>query len=300
MPEEYLYLSLCLEHCPEYWRNLNEIHNDLELESHRDHVVRSLVSMVTAHTEVVDMYWNGHLRKEEHSVPPRSLHTSGTMNWNLRQSQIIEELKWSISKCLRYRHHDEDEDEPQRCSTNLFAILGPASCGKSALTQSLVSDTIQCGGRVLITAPTGMLASVIRQDFPQVDVDTIHAAFLLHMPFYDSLMVLREYDYVIVEEVGQITGQIFDRILSVCNVVDQESVLVFVGDFYQLRDVPQNNIVPTRAFDSHRWADVTKKYLTEMVRCKCALLGEKNKTAANKQANQNSISENCSWPQSAK
>ena len=47
---KYKYLSLCLEHRPRYWRDLDAIEKDLQLESHRDHAVKSLVSMIAAHT----------------------------------------------------------------------------------------------------------------------------------------------------------------------------------------------------------------------------------------------------------
>ena len=95
-----------------------------------------------------------------------------------------------------------------------------------------------------------MLTTVIREKFPDVDVDTVHAAFLFHLRTHESLMVMQEYNYVIVEEVGQLTQNMFDRIVNIWEITDQEPVLVFVGDFDQLRDVPENDEYPARVFDS--------------------------------------------------
>ena len=77
---------------------------------------------------------------------------------------------------------------------------------------------------------------------------------------HDGLMVVREYDHVIVEEVGQVTQWMFDLILQIWDAADQEQVLVFVS---------------ARPFDSPRCPDVRKRILTEMLRCKCEVLAKK-------------------------
>ena len=231
--------------------------------------------MLSAHTEVIDMYWEGSLVKNEDPVPDRFLNAIENENWTAWQRHIIGELSAAIGESVRRQYREDDNDESVDKDHNLIAILGPAGSGKSVLTQAVVRPTMELGGRVLITAPTGMLTTVLREKFPDVDVDTVHAAFLFHLRPHESLMVMQEYNYVIVEEVGQLTQNMFDRIVNIWEAADQQPVLVFVGDFYQLRDVPENDEYPARAFDSPKWPNVRKKVLTEMLRCKCDVLAKK-------------------------
>ena len=72
-------------------------------------------------------------------------------------------------------------------------------------------------------------------------------------------MTSREYDYVFVEEVRQLTQDIFDRVVSFWDAAATEPVLVFVGTFHKLRGIPQDGSYPARALDSPRWQDVARK-----------------------------------------
>ena len=87
VPWEHKYLSPCLEHRPRYWRDLDAIEKDLQLESHRDHAVKSLVSMIAAHTEVVDMYWNGpFFKKDRDPLPLRFEAPAHGEDWTVSQN----------------------------------------------------------------------------------------------------------------------------------------------------------------------------------------------------------------------
>jgi hypothetical protein len=56
----------------------------------------------------------------------------------------------------------------------------------------------------------------------------------------------------------------FDRLMRMWDMAAQRPMLIFVGDFAQLRGVE-----PSRATDSHRWQDVRKVWLHTMRRCEC-------------------------------
>ena len=90
-------------------------------------------------------------------------------------------------------------ERPQRA----IAVLGPAGSGKTTAVQCAIDECVSLGARVLIVAPTGKLAANFRSKYPDLDVDTIHGAFLLYKPQHETLEVWFPFDLVIVEEVGQ-------------------------------------------------------------------------------------------------
>ena len=138
--------------------------------------------------------------------------------------------------------------------------------------QVAIEEVHEHGGRVLIVAPTGRLAATYRAKYPHMDVDTIHGAFMVYKPLQQTLELMFPFDLVIVEEVGQLSRAIFDRIMQLWEAAEQIPTVVFVGDFWQLPGVD-----PTKATDSHFWNSmrVSKRYLNTMRRCKCNVLRQK-------------------------
>ena len=105
----------------------------------------------------------------------------------------------------------------------------------------------------------------MREKFPELEVDTVHGAFLVYKPLHETQDMLYPYDLVIVEEVGQLSRAIFERIMALWQAAEKLPTLVFVGDFYQLPSVE-----PTCALDSPLWHNVmvSKRELHTMRRCK--------------------------------
>jgi ATP-dependent exoDNAse (exonuclease V) alpha subunit len=143
-------------------------------------------------------------------------------------------------------------------------LLGPAGSGKSTATEVAINEVVRKGGNVLIACPTGMLAASYRQKFPNLDADTIHGAFSIFEPEHQTLDRMTEFDFIIIEEVGQLSSYIFDRLMRLWNAAGKRPALIFVGDFCQLRGVE-----PTRAHDSYLWHNVRQHHLNTMRRCNC-------------------------------
>ena len=80
------------------------------------------------------------------------------------------------------------------------------------------------------------------------------------------------YDLIIIEEVGQLSQALFERIMQLWEAADQLPTIVLVGDFWQLPGVE-----PTNAKDSPMWHSVRvkKRKLYTMHRCKCKELQHK-------------------------
>ena len=77
------------------------------------------------------------------------------------------------------------------------------------------------------------------------------------------------FDLVVVEEVGQLSKSIFERLMQLWEAAEKIPTVVFGGDFWQLPGVD-----PPKATDSHFWHSVrvSKRHLHTMRRCKCDIL----------------------------
>ena len=152
-------------------------------------------------------------------------------------------------------------------------MLGPAGSGKTSLIEEAVDDVVLNEGRVLITAPTGKLAAHFRQKYPNLDVDTIHGAFQIWKSIEQTLELMIPYDLIIVEEVGQLSRGIFERLMELWKSAEKLPTLVFVGDFWQLPGVEGS-----KAIQSPMWRNtglLRVRELHTMRRCKCQILADK-------------------------
>lgn len=145
-----------------------------------------------------------------------------------------------------------------------LCILGPAGSGKSTAVSIAIRRANEAGAHVGIACPTGVLASSYREQFPGLDVDTLHGTFLLHLPEGQAFDTMSSFDLVVIDEVGQLSKETFDRLLRLWDNADRRPALLFVGDFHQLRGMDL-----TRATDSPRWRQVVKRHLHTMRRCQC-------------------------------
>lgn len=150
-----------------------------------------------------------------------------------------------------------------------FAVLGPAGSGKSTAVHRVIREAVRQQRRVLLAAPTGRLAATLRDKFPDLEVDTVHAAFLVYKPVHETMDLQHPYDLIVVEEVGQLSHAIFERIMQQWQAADRMPTLVFVRDFYQLPGVEQSSALQSGLWNS---VLVKKRYLKAMRRCKCPKL----------------------------
>ncbi len=145
-----------------------------------------------------------------------------------------------------------------------LCVLGPAGSGKSTAVQVAIRRAAATGAQVGIACPTGVLASSYREQFPELDVDTLHGMFLLHLPESEAYDTMSWIDFVVIDEVGQLSQATFERLMRLWGNAERRPALVFVGDFHQLRGMDT-----TRATDSARWRQVVQRHLRAMRRCAC-------------------------------
>ncbi|CAE7342755.1 pif1, partial [Symbiodinium sp. CCMP2592] len=300
VPSHLYYQTLAFLLRPQHWTSEEAIRAELELEAFREHHVRNIVAMLFANQGLIRRYLSGELDKNEDVPSPEAAAQSfgggARVRLSVQQRRIADELVDSAQEGMRRRQQREDAwrgegwDSPDPADAAAanpawaadpspfagvvdartpFAVLGPAGSGKTTAVHDAIQRVSAAGGRILLTAPTGRLAAALRERFPDLEVDTVHGAFLVHKPAQEALEVLWPYDLIVVEEVGQLSRTIFERILEQWQATDQIPTLVFVGDFYQLPGVD-----PTSALDSPHWHSVLikKRQLQTMQRCKCPKL----------------------------
>jgi hypothetical protein len=146
-------------------------------------------------------------------------------------------------------------------------VLGPAGSGKSFLMQKVMADAMSKNARVILVCPTRILVASYRTKMPDLDVDSIHSAFQVFRPEQQTLDAMTGFDLVVVEEVGQLSRDLFERLIRLWHGAGRRPALVFVGDFAQLRRVE-----PSRGTDSPWWQTVSTWELKTMRRCKCETL----------------------------
>ena len=175
---------------------------------------------------------------------------------------------WRWRRAVELAWPDEYDPEMERPldpqDQRPLAVLGPAGSGKSFLIKVVMQDAIQQGARVILACPTRMLVATYRQALPDLDVDSVHAAFHVFKPEVQTLDAMTHYDLIVVEEVSQLSQPLFERLLRLWEAASRRPALVFIGDFAQLRGVD-----PTRATDSPMWETVRKLELRTMRRCEC-------------------------------
>eukprot|EP00438_Fugacium_kawagutii_P025234 Skav236123 [mRNA] locus=scaffold900:1522:8592:- [translate_table: standard] len=288
VPDHLYYQALAYLHRPDHWTNQAAIREELELEGFRDHHIRNITAMIAANQVLIVKYLDGALDKnveepaEEDEGQEEPQQMAGPVLAR-EQQQIAEEIVKSVKAGVLQRQQEEnawkgegpDDEEgasPFAAAAPLrpaLAVLGPAGSGKSTAVHQAIREAVTHQCRILLAAPTGRLAATLRERFPHLEVDTVHGAFLVYKPVHETLELLLTYDLIVVEEVGQLSRAMFERIMEQWSAAERLPTLVFVGDFYQLPGVE-----PTSALHSPLWHNVMvkKRELHTMRRCKCPKL----------------------------
>eukprot|EP00971_Amphidinium_carterae_P325514 6455815-Amphidinium_carterae.1 len=183
VPENYQGMAMALHHASHFWRDEAAVKAELELHAMRDTFVQSNMAMIAAHTEVVDLYISGRLVLGVHEIPTRAIQNrGGSLPSQLHEEQwrVVDTIADSVRKSVEEAWVEEPPSNSFK--TVAHAVLGPAGSGKSTAVQVAVHQAVDQGARVVIACPTRMLVADLRQKFPDLDVDSIHAVFEIWKP----------------------------------------------------------------------------------------------------------------------
>ena len=92
-----------------------------------------------------------------------------------------------------------------------------------------LAEAVKAGAHVGVACPTGMLATRYRSRHPDLDIDTVHGMFALHKDELSTADIMKIYDLIIIDEIGQLPVWIFDRLLRLWDAADRRPAIVFVG-----------------------------------------------------------------------
>ena len=271
VPEGYRYFTLCLLRCPDVWEDLNRVRSDMELEAYRDSAIETNLAMLRAHSDMIQDYKNGNLVVGRDPTPPRHAHMQFAAELEPEQALVATALSRRWRRACELAWPDEIADqEPQGPAAEdcqPYAVLGPAGSGKSFTVQAVIREALAEDARVILVCPTRILVAAYREKMPDLDVDSIHSAFRIFHLEHETLDAMTHFDLIVVEEVGQLSQGLFERLLRLWEAAACRPALVFVGDFAQLRGIELS-----RATHSPRWREVNLFELKTMRRCKCETL----------------------------
>ena len=274
LPENLKYLGLCVLHRRRFWRDPQRIRSELEKEARSEMYIRNTLAMLAARIELIDAYLSGEMTVERNPAPAVdgvARVASSTIQVAPEQANIINTIRRRVQHALVAKWPDDhnidswevwlEREGPANTTT---VVLGPAGSGKSTAVEIALDEAVKTGAHVGVACPTGMLATRYRARHADLDIDTVHGMFALHKDELATADIMKIYDLIVIDEIGQLPVWIFDRLLRLWDAADRRPALVFVGDFCQLTGTDG-----TTARDSPRWPQMNVWTLREMRRCKC-------------------------------
>ena len=281
LPHSLRHLGLCLLHRPAFWRNPDRPAAEMEQEARTDLHIKNFLSMLQGRVELIDAYISGDLTLAENPSPAlhgSALTSRGTIQLAAEQKLVMQTITNRVEAALQAKWPGDaddveawgvwlDQNQHRPFQNKVSVVLGPAGSGKSTAVEIALEHAVRNGAHVGVACPTGMLATQYKTRHPDLDIDTVHGMFALHKDEATTLEMMKIYDMIVIDEVGQLPTRIFDRLLRLWDAADRRPALVFVGDFCQLTGVDG-----TTARDSLRWDQMHIMALHEMRRCKCERL----------------------------
>lgn len=277
LPENLKYLGLCVLHRRRFWRDPQRIRAELEKEARRETYIQNTLAMLAARIELIDSYLSGEMTVEKEPAPAVdgvARVAGAAIKVAPEQANIINFIRQRVRHALLAKWPENaDVDswatwlEHEAYANTPTVVLGPAGSGKSTAVEIALDEAVEAGAHVGVACPTGMLATRYRAKHPGLDIDTVHGMFALHKDELVTADIMKIYDLLIIDEIGQLPVWIFDRLLRLWDAADRRPAIVFVGDFCQLTGAEG-----TTAKDSPRWSYMSVWTLREMRRCKCQKL----------------------------
>ena len=263
-----------------YWREPSNLANDMQLEGKPTAVIEDVQKFVESLTVEVDAYLSGHVsRAEEDAVLLQGNGDESGSGEALRgESLAFEGKQLLLFNLIRARtatsmeaQNATEDVQIEQARARLQGVKhrplicsGKPGTGKTTVALDCVRKALDDGACVLVASPTARMAARLRQrmgSLPNLVIETVAAAFQLHLPEEEGLFAMYGFNLVIVDEYSQLSEQDFARLLRLWAAADRIPGLVFLGDKYQLPGVH-----PTRPWEGAAWKACRNIELTKSFR----------------------------------
>ena len=153
------------------------------------------------------------------------------------QLQFLTYVKGNVD--LVIRAHGEDISDAETARKELWedgkivSLTGGPGTGKTAYIHQAIEYALDRGGHVLFALPTAQLASRMRAKYgDKIDIDTCAAVFAFNED--QCFPYIGMYSLIVIDEISQLQGWQFQRIVQLWKQADQAVCVAVLGDKWQI------------------------------------------------------------------
>ena len=154
--------------------------------------------------------------------------------WSPEQQEVLDFVKEGLSA---------SDAATVAGATRILQVSGSPGTGKTEVVIAAANMALIDDCKVLIAGPIGLLVAMYRLRLPASDnltMETIHSAFQLTREADKAYIPpgrLRRYDLIIMDEVSQIDGTVWEMLKLALSELRPGPLIIFVGDFQQLQPI---------------------------------------------------------------
>ena len=248
------------------WWNDNVLLDELRAEGSFKTYMETVFHMTLANRVLILDYINGKLdavqelaERETRQHNPQQLGSNLPTDCQptLKQRQFEDKARSTIDLVMRTKTEDFQDVDAARNelweSSKIIAVTGAPGTGKTAFTHRVIEKALEVGGKVLFALPTTQLASRMRARYGhRIVIDTCAASFAFDDP--QAYPFLAMYALVVVDEISQLQGYQYQRIIQLWEQADRAVCVIVLGDMWQIAGFGDE-----RVWHTHGWRKNTFK-----------------------------------------
>lgn len=239
LPQQVLYFNRAVSLMPQFFQSGAVFVSLLESEGHKDHYLKTLTSFVDSLIDVNNLY-------KRHLLPNAILahqSISGNISLQLKGNQLL--FFNYFCELMKQRQEALITAKLSPCENKFPLVLGKPGTGKTHTIHKCIQHCLNNGLNPCVAVPTGTLACTYKELYGEdVTCDTLHGIFKFHTITNDKPQInwsLSIYDVIFIDEVSQVSVDLFHHILATVCRLDISPLLILSGDFAQQQPIATVN-----------------------------------------------------------